>query len=190
MHAPSLLGVILAAGASSRMGHPKGLLSLPDGRSLLQAHLDGLATACDRVLVVTGAHTPNIQATLSPGTWNLHNPHWQTTGAVDSLALALTESGARCAIVTPVDVPPVRSTDLAALVAAPAPAILSWNDQPGHPVFLDDAICRRVASGPVKGGLRTLLGQATRVQASTPDVLLNLNSPEDWKAWVSGVART
>lgn len=172
------------------MGHPKGLLSLPDGRSLLQAHLDGLATACDRVLVVTGAHTPNIQATLSPGTWNLHNPHWQTTGAVDSLALALTESGARCAIVTPVDVPPVRSTDLAALVAAPAPAILSWNDQPGHPVFLDDAICRRVASGPVKGGLRTLLGQATRVQASTPDVLLNLNSPEDWKAWVSGVART
>jgi len=181
-----LLGVVLSAGASTRMGSPKALLKLPDGRHLVQAHVAALAGVCDQVVVVGGAHTQALAAALGPSTRLLDNVHWRHNHAVDSLALALRETRVSQALVTPVDVPPAGAMDLAALVAAPSPAVLAWRDQPGHPVRLGPALCERVRQGPVPGGLRTLLEDATRVPASGPEVLLNLNTPASWAAWAAG----
>ena len=58
-------GIILAAGASSRMGQPKQLLAL-DGKPLLQHVIDAAsASKLDEVLVVLGANATEIRAAIA-----------------------------------------------------------------------------------------------------------------------------
>ncbi len=185
MASPPLHGIVLTAGASTRMGEPKALLRLPDGRTLLQAHVDALRAVCDPIVVVGGAHTTQLRASLrSAVTW-VHNPDWATTWPSDSLALALGATEARCALVTPVDAPPATAADLTALAAAPSAAVMSWQGQPGHPVRLDQGLVTRLCAGPVPGGLRTLLHDAESIPAAGPDVLQDLDTPARWRAWLA-----
>ena len=51
-----LTGVILAGGSSRRMGQPKAGLTLPDGRTLLEASADALRRVADDVVII-GAPT-------------------------------------------------------------------------------------------------------------------------------------
>ena len=54
---PLFLGLVLAAGASSRMGRPKALLPTMDGRPLAVWQADRLrAAGCAEVLIVIGSH--------------------------------------------------------------------------------------------------------------------------------------
>lgn len=162
----SVVAVVLAAGASSRMGAPKALLKLRDGRTLLQAHLDALADF--PVVVVQGRWALPVPA--------VHNPDWQITGMVESLALALVGRGEERVLVTPVDAAPVRRPDLAALLAAPAPACLAYAGRPGHPV-----VVRREQVRPPTP-LNTL--DFTWVEGH-PDALVDLDTPEDWARFSS-----
>jgi molybdenum cofactor cytidylyltransferase len=69
--------LLLAAGASTRMGHPKMLLSY-QGKTLLQHIVDEAAILSHPVFVVTGAYHEAIQENLSPRNIRLlHNEHWQ-----------------------------------------------------------------------------------------------------------------
>jgi|SRR5262245_31212239 len=59
-----IAGVLLAAGASQRMGSPKALVR-SRGQSFLVRGVRGLWSACDRVLVVLGADAESIQERVS-----------------------------------------------------------------------------------------------------------------------------
>ncbi|MCB9760933.1 MAG: NTP transferase domain-containing protein [Alphaproteobacteria bacterium] len=180
--------VLLAAGGSTRMGQPKALLSLPDGRPLARAWLDRLAERCAPRLVVAGAVVAPLAALLGEDERLVVNPRWADTGPVDSLALAVRAlpPAVTRAVVSPVDVPPPSSAALARLLAAPAPAVLCWQDTPGHPVCLGPAQLAALREGPPPAeGLRALLKDATCVQSDTPDATLNLNRPEEWAAWIT-----
>ncbi len=177
------VGVVLAAGGSRRMGRTKALLEVRPGLPLVRAHVDALARCCGRVVVVVGAVDAPVAAVLPEAVTCIANPDWESTGPVESLALALATTRGPRVVVTPVDVPPARPRDLVALLGATAPAVLAWQGRPGHPVVLDEDCVLRLLAGPVPGGLRTLLHGATSVAASTPDVLLNLNTPTDWARW-------
>ena len=82
--------IILAAGRGSRMGvrtndSPKCLTVLA-GQTLLQWQIDALTAAgIDRMAVVTGYLADKIEA---PEAGRFHNPRWQTTNMVMSLACA------------------------------------------------------------------------------------------------------
>jgi len=61
---PFLSGIILAAGASTRMGRPKQLLPL-GGRCLLQRVIDAAVDSClDEIVVVLGHHAEEIREAL------------------------------------------------------------------------------------------------------------------------------
>jgi len=61
---PFLSGIILAAGASTRMGRPKQLLRL-GGRCLLQHVIDAAAASClDEIIVVLGHRAEEIREAL------------------------------------------------------------------------------------------------------------------------------
>jgi molybdenum cofactor cytidylyltransferase len=61
---PFLSGIILAAGASTRMGRPKQLLRL-GGRCMLQHVLDAAAASClDEIIVVLGHRAEEIRKAL------------------------------------------------------------------------------------------------------------------------------
>ncbi|GAB4127245.1 MAG: hypothetical protein OHK0050_40470 [Roseiflexaceae bacterium] len=73
----STIGLILAAGSSSRMGRPKQLLDW-GGRPLVRVVAEhALAAALDQVLVVTGAEQYAVEQALAdlPVRF-IHNPHY------------------------------------------------------------------------------------------------------------------
>ena len=69
--------IILAAGASTRLGRPKQLL-LWQGVTLLQHTVQTALTVATQPVVVTGANGEHLAAALDPGQVKLvFNPNWQ-----------------------------------------------------------------------------------------------------------------
>lgn len=167
-------GVVLAAGASRRMGRPKGLLEV-DGVPLLRAHVDALSRAGLRVTVVLGAHADSYLQVLPEGVEVILNEGWSTTEMKHSAALGLQGKGV--VLLTPVDVPPPRSSTLAALLAGTGDAVPVYRGRRGHPVRLDPP--------HGEGRLDERLARAREVPVDDPDCVLNLNTPEAWAAWCS-----
>lgn len=183
--------VILAAGASRRMGSSKALLPLGDG-CLLSAHLAVLSRQVAEIFVVGGAV---FEAFLEPcgvhGARLIRNSAWDTTMPIDSLRLALSHGLSAPCVVTPVDTAPVSDADLGRLLAHPDGAVLSYQGRPGHPVVLGEkqiaAVCGVVEDTAVNTslsqGLRDVVAGLKRLDSVNADCLLNFNTPEDWGSW-------
>lgn len=184
--------VILAAGASSRMGHSKPLLPI-SGRPLVTWHCAALGAIAERVIVVVGAEGERVTAALPAGVVAVANPAWATTGPFESLRVGLralwpagVPPGTR-AVVTPVDVLPAAPVTLGALVAAGGAAVPVGPDgAEGHPVVLDAGRLTRIrdpSGGPTPpGGLRSVLIDAARVPVEDPTVGLDFDDPEAFRA--------
>lgn len=143
-------GLLLAAGAGSRMGMPKALVTGPDGRSWLAAGVTTLREGgCEAVTVVLGAQASDALALLgqhltdSSGLSAVVAEDWASGQAASLRAglAALTYSHAEAALVHLVDLPDV-SAEVVRRVLAAAPARAdalaraSYDGRPGHPVLL------------------------------------------------------
>jgi molybdenum cofactor cytidylyltransferase len=190
--------VLLAAGRSSRMGQPKGLV-VHAGRPWLEAQLDALRGR--RVVVVLGYDAPRyLQAIpdLPARAEVVVNPD-PDRGPFSSLQVGLAAFGPSPAgpvFVLPVDVPAPSATVWDALEAALASAggslatcldavIPSHEGRGGHPVLLAPPfiarLCRRDPASP-DARLDVALRSAETLHVPVGDarVRLNLNAPEDW----------
>ncbi len=181
-----IVAVVLAAGASSRMGSPKALLQIGD-ISLIEAHIESLLSVCSEVVVVVGAHKSEISPLCERARVKVVvNDNWADSDSLESLKVGI---GAfpvvEHVVVTPVDTPPVRVSDLRALVNGKAPAVLSWHGVHGHPVMIGKAEVQHMFTHEVSGGLRSLMSQVRLVPASTADILCNLNTPELWRSYLA-----
>lgn len=115
--------VILAAGASARMGIPKQLLPYR-GRSLVRHAVEAaLGSTCRPVLIVLGANAEQIRPEVEgPSVQIVPNPRW-AEGLSSSIragieALASSEDPPEAVVLTLCDQPLVCSDDIDALVAA------------------------------------------------------------------------
>jgi CTP:molybdopterin cytidylyltransferase MocA len=118
--------VLLAAGASTRLGTCKALVDL-GGRTPLERLL--AAGACfdgAPPLVVTGAHHGEIARALPPGVEALRNPRWED-GRTGGVALAVRARAGLDLVIAPVDVPLVPAEVFEDLLDA-------WHDlaDPAH----------------------------------------------------------
>jgi CTP:molybdopterin cytidylyltransferase MocA len=193
----TLVALILAAGASSRMGTPKALLPL-GGRSLLAHSLACvLAGGCTHALVVVGAHALTGEPALAdPRVGVVVNTSW-SLGPLSSL-----QAGLRAALeqheqlagvlVQRVEQPRVSPRTVAALLHALAEqphAIVQPQVRgvSGHPIAwpracFDDLL----ALDPRHASARTLLAQpehaARRRKLALDDegVLDNIDTPADY----------
>ncbi len=172
--APPLRAVVLCAGASSRMGWPKGLL-LVDGTALLRAHVDAFTAANLPVTVVLGPVPEAHLAVLPPGVTVVLNLVWAHTEMADSAAMGLSRAGD--ALLTPVDAPPAQPDTLAQLIAARAPAVPTYAGVRGHPV--------RLSAPHPRARLEARLTDASEVRVADPHCVRNLNHPEEWAAWLA-----
>ena len=168
------------------MGHPKALLNLNNGQTLLSAHLQAYRGFVEELVVVGGAELNRLGPDCSSaGATLLSNPHWQSTMPIDSLRIGVNHiSGMRC-VVTPVDTVPVSAEDLERLLNCESAAVLSHEGKPGHPVLLGSKELRRLGEQGWDGTLRDLLGGAQRVESQRSSIRLNINRPEDWERWRS-----
>jgi CTP:molybdopterin cytidylyltransferase MocA len=130
-------GVLLAAGAGSRFGQPKALVTL--GGQTLAERGTGLLRAggADPVLVVTGAAPVALDDVLT-----VHNPDWRT-GMGSSLRAALralADADAGAAVIALADQPLVGPEAVTRLIAAyragATVAVAAYEGKPRNPVLL------------------------------------------------------
>jgi molybdenum cofactor cytidylyltransferase len=164
--APCVGGIVLAAGAGSRMGHrPKCLLQL-DGMSLLERQLQALSLAgVTPVRVVLGHHAERI---LQDGAWGrwaaqpVRNPR-PDDGHVSSLRIGLRAlpTGLDAVVVALADQPLINAPAVQALLQAFAQRPTgtqmlqpSVQGLPGNPVVFSGEVMAQILAGDDHMGAR------------------------------------
>lgn len=197
MSAP-LAGVILAGGASSRMGSPKALLRAPgSSESFLDRLIGILAPHCDPVIVVLGHHAETIRAGISRGSQAVLvvNERY-ALGQLSSLQCGLraVPENAAGVLFTPVDHPSVRPETVERIVAAfrtEAGAVLvipRHQGERGHPVCCARELIPEFLALPPDAQARDVvrghLGQACYVEVDDAGVLRDIDDPETYRRLV------
>jgi molybdenum cofactor cytidylyltransferase len=161
----AVLGLVLAAGASTRMGRPKQLAEL-DGRPLLEHVLRALEDApVDGVVVALGANAAEVRARVDLGrAVPLVVEDWaEGMGHVLASALAAEPArGHRATVVLLGDQPLVSGRAVARLVEAwrsgAGPVVTAaYGGRPGHPKLFDHRLLPELRRLSGDAGARDLL---------------------------------
>ncbi len=202
---PSLSGIILAAGASSRMGRDKALLPWPASsrtavnlaETFVGAHINALKSHCDFVTVITGSNTQSIEpVAYSLGAFVIQN-FTPELGQFSSLKIGLQDvltRGRDAAIVALVDRPPVLPTTLVKLHAAFLEALEGnlWGIVPefegkhGHPFFAGRDLIEAFLRAPLTSTARDIMhanaANIRYIPVEDANATLNIDTPEDYAA--------
>jgi molybdenum cofactor cytidylyltransferase len=192
--APSFAGVILAAGASSRMGRDKALLPWQGG-TFLSAAIRALQPMTDLVIVVAGANagelTPIIDASAA---FLVVNPEPER-GQFSSLRIGVQEvlnRGRDAAIITLVDRPAARIATITRLqdtfLAAGDPiwaVIPEYGGKHGHPFVIGREMITAFLNAPASSSARevehSLQTHIQYLAVDDPLVVANINTPDDFE---------
>jgi CTP:molybdopterin cytidylyltransferase MocA len=185
-------GVLLAAGAGTRLGGPKALLRGPDGASYLSRAVEALLSGgCATATVVLGAAAERARP-LVPRRAEVAvvlAPDW-AAGMSASLRAGLTAldpGDAEAALVTLVDLPDVSAEVVERVLSAGAGgrgalARATYRGRPGHPVLLGRAHWEGVLAGLAGDeGARRYLAAHDAVEVECGDLAggYDVDRPED-----------
>jgi molybdenum cofactor cytidylyltransferase len=201
--APGFCGVILSAGASSRMGRDKALLPWPANlthttswrQTFLGAAIEMLRPHTDLVIVVAGQNEEAIMPVVySAGAFLIVNPH-ADLGQFSSLRIGMQEvlnRGRDAALIALVDRPPVLPKTVealrAAFVAAPDPiwsVVPEYQGKHGHPYAVGremiEAFLRTPATGTARDVEHANQQHIFYQPVNDPRVCSNIDTPEDYE---------
>lgn len=196
-----ICGVILSAGASSRMGRDKALLPWPpaanSGETLLSASIETLKPFTECIIVVAGRNLEAlIPVALAHGASIVQNIAPER-GQFSSLQLGLREAIARgldAAMITLVDSPPLSAASMQKLTIAFSKALARghWGVAPehdgkrGHPLFAGRALIDAFVAAPVTSNAREVKNRFAQLIETIPvsDALftIDVNTPEQYAA--------
>jgi molybdenum cofactor cytidylyltransferase len=187
------VGILLAAGESSRMGRPKGLLPWR-GTTLLEYQMNSLLQGgCDKVIVVTGKYdvemTPLLKDRL--GVIRAYNPKF-LEGKTTSVKAGVGElpDGIHSIVLLAVDQPRPAwviekvlrlHTDFGADVTSP-----NFDGHGGHPLVFDAKLRPELAAITEEDeGVRQIFRKSEidhhRVKFDSAIVRLDINTPEAYE---------
>ncbi len=187
------VGILLAAGESTRMGKPKALLPWR-GTTLLEYQMNSLLQGgCDKVVVVTGAYDAEMAPLLKDreGVIRAYNPRYKE-GKTTSVKAGIWEvpDGVHSIVLLAVDQPRpawviekvLRThTDFGAEVTSPG-----FDGHGGHPLVFDESLRTELASVTEEGeGVRAIFRRPDvnhhRIQFESAIVRLDINTPEAYE---------
>jgi molybdenum cofactor cytidylyltransferase len=204
--AAGICGIILAAGASTRMGRDKALLPWPpvaEGapavNTFLGAMIDLFQPQCDLVLVVAGANAVRLEPVVDAhNAFLVVNPKPEL-GQFSSLQVGLHEvlnRGRDAALLTPVDRPPVLPGTLHSLRSAFLQSDTEvWAAVPeitvagvrvhGHPIVIGRTMIEQFLRAPATAIAREVEHQHAQhilyVPVADERVATNIDRPEDYE---------
>jgi molybdenum cofactor cytidylyltransferase len=194
-----IAGIILAAGASRRMGSPKALLDYR-GESFIGRLARVLSGECDPVIVVLGHDAAKIRASLSRRVTLVTNPDPER-GQLSSLQTALTAVPAAAGgfLFTPVDCPAVEPETVSLLTNTfsrrdPATLLVipRHDGRRGHPVCAARPLIPELLALPATGQAREVIrrhvAQTQYVDVDDAGVLADIDDPEAYRR-LAGQAR-
>jgi molybdenum cofactor cytidylyltransferase len=190
----TLPGIVLAAGASTRMGRPKPFLPMTPGGTILGRVLGTLADAGIAPLVVVArepfepaaawddSRADGVRVTVNPD---------PDRGQLSSLLCGIEaiDPAVPAVLMTLVDIPLVRTATVSALLRAwerdRAPLVRPLHDgRHGHPVIfgraLVDALVHADVSHGAKPVVRSFAHEALNVPVDDPGVLIDFDTPEEY----------
>jgi len=199
--APFISALILAAGASARMGGSDKLTEDVDGVPMLQRTVaEAERSRADETVVVLGAEddprTAPREALIQGGGARLvHNPE-SAEGMASSIraGLAAIDPRAEAVVVIPADMPLLTADHIDAVIAAFAPAagreICRAVDQagrPGHPALFGRRFFEALSRLSGDQGARPVIVEHPDFVAEVPTpgrgATADLDTPEDWRAF-------
>jgi molybdenum cofactor cytidylyltransferase len=190
--ADRVVAVVLAAGASSRMGRPKALLDFDGtpcvGRVLAACREAGVS----EVVVVTGPAGGDVRA-LCAGTTEAINPQPER-GMLSSLQAGLRALPALATgfLIFPVDFPVVPAGEVRRLLEAFGRRasgqrlfIPSFDRRRGHPVLIEAGLAPELLALDPGSTARAVIaaheGEIVYTEAADDRVLLDMDTPEDYQ---------
>lgn len=190
----NIVGLLLAAGQSSRMGQPKQLLNWR-GRPLV-AHVaaEALASRLAGLTVVVGAAETQVRAALGdlPAQIVTNPAYAEGLGASLATGLRALPANADAAMVLLVDQPLVTARLINELIdaycATPTAAALVpvYNGQRGNPVIVSASLFTELQTLRGDTGARTVFHRyAEQIiwhETSDPAVITDVDTPEAWRA--------
>lgn len=204
-----MAGLLLAAGASRRLGQPKALLRAPSGVPMV-AEMAGrlLGGGCDTVLVVLGANAESVEEALAPAQavhpsrlHTLRHDQWadgmcsSIAAGVIALREKMVDDGApyAAALLATCDMPAVTAAHVAALHRQWRHDVRQrvasrWQDDTGAeiigvPAILPVADWPRLAALSGDQGARALLRAPGTLSVHLPGGALDLDTPADVARW-------
>ena len=192
-----LRAVILAAGASSRMGQPKAGLALTDRADTFLSRVirTFLTAGLPDIVVVSGAADDDVRRAAAPfERWVrvAHNAGWQQ-GQLSSLLIGLAEptvTPIEGALMTLVDTPLVTPATVRTIVAtwrrARAPIVRpARGDEHGHPVIFDASVFDELRAADRAAGAKSVVrahaGEIVNVPIEDPGAYTDIDTPQDYE---------
>ena len=196
---PSFAGVILAAGAASRMGRDKALLPWHSG-TFLSAAIRALQSSTEFVIVVASENEANLEPIVNAeAAFMVRNPNPEQ-GQFSSLQCGLREvlnRGRDAAIVTLVDRPAPSLQTIEQLKNA----FLNGNDalwavvpeyagKHGHPIVVGREMIEAFLRAPATSSAREVehahQQHIAYLSVTDPAVIANVDTPEDFENLKTG----
>jgi CTP:molybdopterin cytidylyltransferase MocA len=186
-----IAGIILAAGASSRMGTPKALLDYR-GETFLDRLIRVLGTVCDPVIVVLGYQSNEVRAGARGQARFVVNPD-PSRGQLSSLQTALAEvpSEAEGFLFLPVDCPAAEPETVEKIVEwlhspeKPLLVIPRHEGLRGHPVCVRRELIEEFLALPPEGQAKEVVrrhrDRTHFLDTFDAGVLTDIDDPEAYR---------
>jgi molybdenum cofactor cytidylyltransferase len=183
-------GIILAAGASRRMGTPKALLEFR-GQTFIDGLTGAFAQHCNTVVIVVGEHGKAIRTgmRLRDRAVFVENPSPEK-GQLASLQCGLraVPEGASGILFMPVDYPAVRPETIGSLIERSGEAafvVPEYRGRHGHPVLFRPEIAAEFLALPVDSSARHIVhryrNNTLYLDVADPGIVRDIDDPAAYR---------
>ena len=188
-----IMGIILAAGMSMRMGSPKQLLPL-GGRPALEWIVDVLTAQLDQVVVVLGHRAAEIAAVVDDPKVTLAINEDYRQGMLSSVQCGLRAAGNANYLICLGDQPQLASSVVEQIlqvstIADQGMVIPTYEGKRGHPIYIHGKYRREILTLSLDGGLNRLMqwhpDDVLEMAVAEDGILEDMDTPADYRRQLS-----